>query len=168
MNAIFYLLIPLVLFTVLLYPLCRRAVGLLEILVNKYATRKPSRQAPDNLKLLAYERIVLLIERLKPDSLIPRTLNPSLSGKEYQLLLLNEVRKEYEYNLSQQLYLSEEVWKMTTGYKDSIVTLINHAARETPASAGAGELAQHILERYIHSGIDADTVIRVARQDIKS
>ncbi len=167
MDAIFYLLIPLVLFTVLLYPLCRKAVGLLEILVNKYATREKPHGASENLKLLAYERIVLLIERLKPDSLIPRTLNPALSGKEYQLLLLNEIRKEFEYNLSQQLYLSEEAWKTATGYKDSVVTLINQAAREASPTAGAGEMAQHILERYIQSGIDAETVIRIARRDIQ-
>jgi len=139
----------------------------LEILVNKYATREKPHGASENLKLLAYERIVLLIERLKPDSLIPRTLNPALSGKEYQLLLLNEIRKEFEYNLSQQLYLSEEAWKTATGYKDSVVTLINQAAREASPTAGAGEMAQHILERYIQSDIDAETVIRIARRDIQ-
>lgn len=179
MNAIFYLLIPLVISVVLLYPLLRKAVSLLQILVKKYIqqtscpstskeTEKDIQTKTFNLKLLAYERIVLLIERLKPDSLVPRTIVPSLNSKEYQLLLLNEIRKEFEYNLSQQLYLSEEIWKMTVQFKDNVITLINQAARECPPASTSGELAQHILEQYIKSGIDADSIIRYARQDIQS
>lgn len=83
MNILFYLLLPLVIFTILLYPLLRKAVSLLEILVNKYIQQssfsnksqtdkdKTATQTIINLKLLAYERIILLTERLKPDSLIP-------------------------------------------------------------------------------------------------
>lgn len=180
MNAIFYLLIPLVLFTILLYPLLRKAVSLLEILVNKYVqtcgTGKRSPQQEDkstlqqsvlNLKLLAYERIVLLIERLKPDSLIPRTLSPGLNYKEYQLVLLNEIRKEFEYNLSQQLYLSEEAWQVTVNFKDHIITLINSAAAECPTDANANQLGQKILEHYITSGLKSDQILKIVKGDIQ-
>lgn len=95
MNATFYLLIPIVIFTVLLYPLLRKTVSLLEILVNKYIQLSAKKQSqPEanhspvqtllHLKLLAYERIILLIERLKADSLIPRTLSSTSSCREYQ------------------------------------------------------------------------------------
>ena len=96
MNAIFYLLIPLVLFTILLYPLLRKAVSLLEIFVSKYAqqiSQQPSGNVKEdnsplqnilNLKLLAYERIVLLIERLKPDSLIPRVKLQGISATTFK------------------------------------------------------------------------------------
>ena len=146
MNPIFYLLLPLVLFTILLYPLLRKAVSLLEIFVNKYIQQVNTPAQPDkvtdtktdtaktllNLKLLAYERIILFIERMKPDSLIPRTLTPSLNSKEYQLSLINEIRREFEYNLSQQLYLSENAWTVTVNYKDNIITLINSASADCP------------------------------------
>jgi len=96
MNITTYFLIPLVLFVILLYPLVRKAVALLEILVNKQvqqttqekqANTSSTSQTLFNLKLLAYERIILFIERIKPDSFIPRTLSPSLPYQEYQLLL---------------------------------------------------------------------------------
>lgn len=175
MNAIFYLLIPLVLFTILLYPLLRKAVSLLEIFVNKYVRQTdPSLQTTDvslqktvlNLKLLAYERVTLLIERLKPDSLIPRTLSPNLNYKEYQLLLLNEVRKEFEYNLSQQLYLSENAWTVTVNFKDNVITLINSAASSCEAHDDANQLGQKILERYITSDLHADRILKIIKEDI--
>ena len=180
MNAIFYLLIPLVLFTILLYPLLRKAVSLLEIFVSKYAqqiSQQPSGNVKEdnsplqnilNLKLLAYERIVLLIERLKPDSLIPRTLSPGLSYKEYQLLLLNEIRQEFEYNLSQQLCISENAWTMTINFKDNMTTLINSAAATCPPDAKANLLGQKILEYYIKSDFKADQILKIIKSDLQS
>lgn len=180
MNAIFYLLIPLVLFTILLYPLLRKAVSLLEVLVNKYVQSSAGLKTPENesnkantvqtvlnLKLLAYERIVLLIERLKPDSLIPRTLVHNLTYKEYQLLLLNEIRQEFEYNLSQQLYLSENAWTVTVNFKDHIITLINSAATECQPNSKASLLGQKILEHYITSVLQADQILKIIKSDIQ-
>lgn len=174
MNATFYLLVPLVLFTVLLYPLLRKAVSLLEILVNKYLQQvnkpqespaPPLPQTMLNLKLLAFERIILLIERLKADSLIPRTLSSSLSSKEYQLLLLNNIRQEFEYNLSQQLYLSENAWTITVNFKDNMITLINRAATECPEGSSANVLAQKILELYISSDLRTDQILKIIKNE---
>lgn len=175
-----YLLISLILFVILLYPLLRKAVSLLEIFVNKYIqqSRKektgnsetgqvPALQTVMNLKLLAYERIVLFIERMKPDSLIPRTLLSSQPCKEYQLLLINEIRKEFEYNLSQQLYLSENAWNATVSFKDNIITLINCAATNCIPQDTAGELARKILEQYITSDLKADQILKIIKSDIQ-
>lgn len=181
MTPIFYLLLPLVLFTILLYPLLRKAVSLLEILVNKYIQQTNTPAQPSgattprtdtaqtllNLKLLAYERIILFIERMKPDSLIPRTLTPSLSGKEYQLSLINEIRREFEYNLSQQLYLSENAWTVTVNYKDSIITLINSASADCSPSDTAAVLARKILEQYISSDIKTDRTLQIIKSDLQ-
>ena len=180
MDPIFYLLIPLVLFTVLLYPLFRKAVSLLELFVNKYVQQSAragavgkkeeqndTLQTMVHLKLLAYERIILLIERLKPDSLIPRTLSVPMSAKEYQLLLLNEIRQEFEYNLSQQLYLSENAWSVALNFKDSIITLVNGAAAECTATEPASQLAKKVLSLYINSDLKADQILKVIKADIR-
>lgn len=181
MNPIFYLLIPLVLFTILLYPLLRRAVSLLEIFVNKYTEQvnaqktAPAATVPGdttaktvlNLKLLAYERIILFIERMKPDSLIPRTLASSHNCKEYQLSLINEIRREFEYNLSQQLYLSENAWSAAVNFKDNVITLINSASADCQADKPAGELARKILEQYIASDLKADRILKIIKADLQ-
>ena len=171
MNITTYFLIPLVLFVILLYPLVRKAVALLEILVNKQvqqttqekqANTSSTSQTLFNLKLLAYERIILFIERIKPDSFIPRTLS-----QEYQLLLINEIRKEFEYNLSQQLYLSENAWEVTVNFKDNIITLINSAATSCPPQATAGDLARKILEHYISSDLKGDQISKIVKAEIQ-
>ena len=172
-----YLLIPVVIFLALLYPMLRKALSLFEIWVNKYVQQANNgrpvgkeKQTPVqtilNLKLLAYERVILFIERMKPDSLVPRTLSPSLSAKEYQLLLVNEIRKEFEYNLSQQLYLSESAWKVTVSFKDNVITLINSAAAEC-AAGQAGDLARKVLERYIASDLKVDQLLSLVKADIQ-
>ena len=174
MNITTYFLIPLVLFVILLYPLVRKAVALLEILVNKQvqqttqekqANTSSTSQTLFNLKLLAYERIILFIERIKPDSFIPRTLSPSLPYQEYQLLLINEIRKEFEYNLSQQLYLSENAWEVTVNFKDNI--MINSAATSCPPQATASDLARKILEHYISSDLKGDQISKIVKAEIQ-
>lgn len=183
-----YLLITILLFTILLFPLLRKAVSLLEIFVNKYiqqvnaASQEKMNTSQDhsnqenktdisrtvlNLKLLAYERIILFIERMKPDSLIPRTLSSALNNKEYQLLLIQEIRKEFEYNLSQQLYLSENAWSITVSFKDSIITLINSSSADCNPAHPANELAKKVLEHYITSELKADQILKVVKQDIQ-
>lgn len=180
MTASDYLLIPLVVFVLMLYPLLRKAVGLFGIYVNKYMQqtqqivekagereKNGSLQTLMSLKLLAYERVILLIERLKPDSLIPRTLTSGLKSKEYQLLLINEIRKEFEYNLSQQLYLSENSWELIVRYKDHIITIINTAAAEFDSQHTATDLARKILEYYIGSDLKAEKIVKVIKADIQ-
>ena len=171
-----YLLIALIIFILLLYPLLRKVAGLLEILVSKYSQKTTVSPTPEtstaktllNLKLLAYERIILFVERMKPDSLIPRTVGTVASVREFQLLLINEVRNEYEYNLSQQLYLSETTWNIATSFKDNIITLINSAATECEAGKPATDLAKKILENYISSDFKADQILKLIKADLKN
>ncbi len=181
LNLSDYLLLAIVIFLLACYPLLRKLASSLEIFVGKYTqqTVREKREAVSgeagaqsvaqtliNLRLLAHERMILFTERIKPDSLIPRTLNPALSVREYQRLLAGDIRQEYEYNLSQQLYLSEEAWCMISDYKNSVITLIHSAAGEIAGEQPAGELAQKVLERYIASDIKADRVIRILKQDL--
>lgn len=179
MNLNSYLLISILIFSILLYPLLRKAVSLLEIFVNKYVQQSnikttvspvsgsaTTTQTVLNLKLLAYERIILFIERMKPDSLIPRTLNPALTNREYQLLLINEVRKEFEYNLSQQLYLTENAWTLAGNMKAQLTTLINTAATDCKPENPSGELAKKILEQYISSDIKVDQILSMIKSDV--
>lgn len=175
-----YLLIAILIFSIILYPLLRKAVSLFEIFVNKYVQQtnapKPEEQGnPEgaatrtilNLKLLAYERIILFIERMKPDSLIPRTLSSSQTCKEYQLTLINEIRREFEYNLSQQLYLSENAWTVAVNFKDNVITLVNSASSDCQPEKPAGELARKILEQYIASDLKTDRILKVIKSDLQ-
>ncbi|WP_251621725.1 hypothetical protein [Odoribacter lunatus] len=170
-----FLLIALIVFVLLLYPLFRKILSLLEIVVKQYVhsgTSKSGQPAVSatqtllNLKLLAYERIVLFIERMKPDSLIPRTMTTGYTNQEYHQLLLSEIRKEFEYNLSQQLYLSESAWTIVSNFKNNITTLINTSANDCVPTEPASNLAKKILEKYIASDIKVDQILQAVKSDI--
>ena len=80
------------------------------------------------IRLQAYERIVLFLERIAPQSMIFRVQKPGQKVYQLQNLLLKSIRDEYEHNLSQQLYISKERWGMVRLAKDEIVKLINTEA----------------------------------------
>lgn len=172
-----YLLIALIVFVLLLYPLLRKLLSLLQLTVNKYLQTHPASgeqkdtsaiaQTLLNLKLLAYERLILYIERMKPDSLIPRTLSAGYTNQEFHQLLLAEIRKEFEYNLSQQLYVSENTWSVVNNFKNNVTTLINTSAADCDPQQPASGLAKKILENYITSDIKTEQILRLIKSDIQ-
>lgn len=170
-----FLLIALIAFILLLYPLCRKIISLLEIVVKQYARSEVSKSSQStesttqtlfNLKLLAHERIILFIERMKPDSLIPRTISSGYTNQEYHQFLLGEIRKEFEYNLSQQLYLSQNAWTIVSNFKNNMTTLVNTSANDCVPTEPANGLAKKILERYISSDIKIDQILQAIKNDI--
>jgi hypothetical protein len=70
------------------------------------------------LKLQAYERLTLFIERINPANLLVRLHISGMSAKEMQNLILAEVRAEYQHNISQQLYITNDSWAIIKRVKD--------------------------------------------------
>ncbi|MFN7839748.1 MAG: hypothetical protein ACK5QG_17410, partial [Bacteroidota bacterium] len=79
-------------------------------------------------RLQAYERMTLFLERISPQNLLIRLNNPAFSAKDFQKVLLDEIRSEYNHNASQQVYMSEEVWSQIKNAKEDLIILINEAA----------------------------------------
>ena len=100
------------------------------------------------LRLQAYERLILLLERITPSQVINRALQPGMTTYHFQLLLIQNIREEFEHNVAQQIYISTAGWAMIKSAKEEIIRLINTAASETDAAENAAELAKNILERW--------------------
>ena len=77
------------------------------------------------IRLQAYERMVLFMERINPESLILRTHQDGLNAKEFHVRLIKSIREEYEHNITQQMYVSVGAWNMVTNAKNNIVKLCN-------------------------------------------
>ncbi len=99
------------------------------------------------LKIQAYERLVLFLERSKPTSLVTRLLPEASSPKELKILLLNTINQELEHNYSQQIYVSESLWQQILFAKEKLQQLINKAAREQKEPT-VQSLAEQILLAY--------------------
>ncbi len=98
------------------------------------------------LRLQAYERLVLLLERMSPNNLIMRVYKPDWSAKELQQQLIKSVRDEYTHNLSQQLYVSPQVWELINQAYEETLGQINALASSLDKDATATDLSQKMLE----------------------
>ena len=108
------------------------------------------------LRLQAYERIVLFLERISPNNILVRLSSAGQTVAEYHRLLQQEIRAEYEHNLSQQLYMSPDVWDQVKSAKESILTMVNKAYHglPMPQQARGTELAKRVLETIITEEVD--------------
>ena len=100
------------------------------------------------IRLQAYERLVLLLERISPESLVMRANYPDKTCEQMHSELLQAIRAEFEHNLSQQLYVSVEAWRSVKNAKNYTVTLINNAAKDMNG-ASAIELSRKILDMAV-------------------
>lgn len=98
------------------------------------------------LQLQAYERLVILCERIALPSLISRMSQPGLSAREMQVYLLETIKQEYEYNASQQIYVSTIAWDAVRNLRDQNMLIINQIANVLPPDAKASDLNKQLLE----------------------
>ena len=94
----------------------------------------------------AYQRAVLLMERIHPNSLVMRLHNPGLPAKALQAEFLKAIREEYDHNVAQQLFISPQGWQMVRNSKEETIKIINIAGNQmTPVSTGM-DLSAKIFE----------------------
>ncbi|MBL4716175.1 MAG: hypothetical protein COC01_01160 [Bacteroidetes bacterium] len=98
------------------------------------------------LRLQAYERMTLFLERINPASLLIRAKGPRMTARKFHEELLSIIRTEFEHNLTQQIYLSNEVWVAIRSAKEDTVRIINTAAEGIADTAPATELSKKIFE----------------------
>jgi hypothetical protein len=98
------------------------------------------------LQLQAYERLVMLSERIALPNLISRANQPGLNAREMQVLLLESIKQEYEYNMTQQIYVSPVAWEAVRNLKDQTMLIINQVAAAMPADASGLDLNKVLMD----------------------
>lgn len=121
------------------------------------------------LRLQAYERMTLFLERITVDSLLVREQESGLTAKEFHQRLLIMVRAEFEHNLAQQIYISSEAWSMIRGALDATLALINKAALQVNPETAAVELSKKVLELQSEQEYSAaQEALTFLKKEIKS
>lgn len=100
------------------------------------------------MRLQAYERTLLYLERINPENLLFRVHKGGMSAKLFQVELLKAIRTEYDHNLTQQLYISTGCWDIVKRCKEEIVKLINMSAAEVGDQASGIDLTRVMLTKY--------------------
>lgn len=118
---------------------------------KELAERKNVEPETLRLRLQAYERIALLAERISLQSLLSRNNNASLTYRQMQSSLIDSIKQEYEYNISQQIYVSPEVWRAINNLKEQNIYIVNQLASTLPPQASGMDLNKHIIDYLINN-----------------
>lgn len=123
-------------------------------LINEQRKTKAATPEKDSfntrpLQLQAYERLVMLAERIAIPNLVSRVNQPGLKAKEMQLLLLESIKQEFEYNATQQIYVSPVAWEAIKNLKDQNMLIINQVATSLPPEASGNDLNRMLLDFII-------------------
>lgn len=102
--------------------------------------------ATRTLRLQAYERLTLLVDRIALPNLISRVNQNGISAREMQLLLTRGVREEFDYNITQQIYVTADAWAAVKNLKEQNMLVINQLASALPPNATGLDLNKFLLE----------------------
>lgn len=114
--------------------------------VNNPQIVKSSNPQNVQLQLQAYERLALLTDRIALPNIISRLNISGVSGKEMQQLLIQNIKQEFEHNITQQIYVSNDAWKAVKNLKDQNLLIINQIGKDLPQTALGIDLSKRILE----------------------
>lgn len=115
---------------------------------RNFELRKLSSSAITPIRLRAYERLMLVLERTTPSALIVNVAIPGMTNMELHTQLLSNIRQEFSHNLSQQIYVSDESWNNFRGAQESLLRLVNTCASKCNPANSATELAELIIQVY--------------------
>ncbi len=118
------------------------------------------------IRLQAYERLALFLERISPNSLVLRCYQPGMDLKLLQGVMTKNVRDEFEHNLSQQVYVSTEAWSRIKEAKEEMINLINSAAVSLPPDADPMSLAGAVFENSAKQN-PLDTALEFLKEEIR-
>jgi hypothetical protein len=119
----------------------------MKLLKRKKDTTAPAdSSAALQLKLHAYERLVLLADRIALPNLISRVNQPGVSAKEMQVMLVQTIRQEFEHNVTQQIYVTADAWNAIRNLKEQNMLIINQVASFLPESATGMDLNKSLME----------------------
>lgn len=116
---------------------------------KKYELLLNNQKYISGMRLQAYERIILFLERISPESMLKRVHKRGMTARQLQNELLSTITGEFEHNFSQQIYITPESWQMAVKAKENIVKLINTTAANFKPDTASIHLSKAILEKVM-------------------
>jgi hypothetical protein len=137
--------------------------------IKRLEIRKASNELTLPIKLQAFERMTLFIERINPNSMITRVYETGMTARDLQSKLLYEIKQEFEHNFTQQLYISKTAWDAIVTVKEETVHLINQASNSLPAQATGLDLSRKILNHQLSLEKDVYNItIQILKSEIQN
>lgn len=117
-----------------------------------FELKKQSQKIISSVRLQAYERFTLYLERMEPSRMLLRLDVGALTCQQLQQQLLEIIRSEFDHNLSQQIYISEEAWSGIVVAKEEMLRFVNTCAQQFAATDDAMMMAKLLISSYSMNG----------------
>jgi hypothetical protein len=120
------------------------------------------------LRLQAYERVIIFLERVNPNVLVVRVNKQGITSQQLHMELIKAIKTEYEHNLSQQIYMSYGAWELVKNAKEEMLKLVNISATKVAQDAQGTELAMMILNITANLGkkLPCDIAIEQIKKEV--
>lgn len=165
LGTILLALLPGVLVAVLAYVLIEKFLNN-ENLRRRIEIQKVAMEQVTPQRLAAYERMALFLERIKPSAMI-RRIDAQSTAKNYETILIQTVQSEWEHNLSQQIYVNPDTWKLIYSAKNATQNFIRQCAADLGTEATAQELQAFIVEKTFEHGTPSNDALLKLQVDIQ-
>lgn len=116
-------------------------------------------------KLQAYERMTLFLERIKPSTLVMK-FDSNLKPHEFIFLTEKNIQEEFEYNSSQQLYLTRNTWSSIVAAKTNTIQLLHKTFEEMQNVENLQDYKTVLLMKYVESEDYISDIINEMRKEI--
>ncbi len=131
-----------------------------------FLLRKEKQNIALPIRLQAYERMALLLERISPNKLLVRVKPNGESAINYQHKLITSIEHEFEHNLAQQIYVTDACWNAIVTAKNSLIQDIRKAAADTSVN-NADELREKIIQNSLDSESPTATALVLLKNEVK-
>ena len=132
---------------------------------RRFLLQKESQKQALPLRLQAYERLALFLERIAPGNLLIRVVPTSNDKEDYEMLLSKMIEQEYEHNLTQQIYISDACWNIIRTAKNTTISLIRKT-KSNPEVLDADEFRKTILTELIDKNSPSDTALEFLKKEV--
>jgi len=120
------------------------------------------------LRLQAYERMVLFVDRVNPANMLIRLNSTAFTAAELHTLVVNEIRDEYQHNVTQQIYVSARAWAVVKRVKDDTLSIANNTIKGIGDEASGLEFSKVILAHLAQLEDNPyDIALNIIKQDME-
>jgi len=132
---------------------------------RRYLIQKEAQNKIIPMRLQAYERVTLLLERIDPNKLLIRVKPYSKEVDEYENLLIRNIEQEFEHNIAQQIYLSQECWNLINAAKNATIHVIRQGAMHEKAG-DADKMREWLLRSFMEEITPSQKALMYLRKEV--
>ena len=132
---------------------------------RRYLIQKEAQNKTIPLRLQAYERLSLFLERIDPNKLLLRIKPFSEEIEPYEKQLINSIEKEFEHNVTQQIYVSNECWNLIKAAKNATIHIIRQASMHQK-EATSDKMREWILRNFMEEITPSQKALAYIKKEV--